>query len=115
MTEGQGFEARCEQRDGVVIVIARGELDLESAGELTAVLGAPGAQAPTVILDLRDVTFIDSSGLSVLVGQHQRARAEQFRFVVAVGGARAVARVIELSGLREMLAIVEDPAAVLTA
>ena len=38
MTEGQGFEARCEQRDGVVIVIARGELDLESAGELTAVL-----------------------------------------------------------------------------
>jgi anti-anti-sigma factor len=113
MGEDSSFEARCEARDGGAVVVARGELDLRSAEELRELLHQPEAHAPTVILDLRGVTFIDSSGLSVIVGENRRAITEQFRFAVAVGGARAVQRLFELSGLVGTLAIVDDPESVL--
>jgi anti-anti-sigma factor len=109
MAEGPAFQARCERRDGAVVIVVSGELDLGSAEQLRALLNAPDAQAQTVILDLRAVTFIDSSGLGVIVGHNRRAAEKQFRFAVAVGGARTVGRVLDLSGLRATLAIVEDP------
>jgi anti-anti-sigma factor len=109
MAEGSGFQARCEPRNGAVVVVVRGELDLGSADQLRAVLHGPEAESPTVILDLRAVTFIDSSGLGVIVGNNRRATAERFRFAVAVGGARMVERVLDLSGLRDTLTIVGDP------
>ena len=58
-------------------------------------------------LDLREVTFMDSSGLGVIVGQHKRAREEGFRFAVAVAGAAEVERILELSGLVAVLDIVD--------
>ncbi len=77
MAEDRAFDARCERRDGAVVVVARGELDLASADDLRTVLRGPEAQAETVVLDLRGVTFIDSSGLSVIVGHNRRAEAER--------------------------------------
>ena len=95
------------------MIAVTGELDLDTAEKLRALLRAPQAQAATVVLDLRDVTFIDSSGLSVVVGHLHRSRADGFRFAVAVGGAPAVERLLDLTGLRATLSIVEDPDAVL--
>jgi anti-anti-sigma factor len=109
MAEGPAFEARCERRNDAVVIVVSGELDLGSADKLRAVLHGPDAQARTVILDLRGVTFIDSSGLGVIVGHNRRATEEEFRFAVAVGGAKTVGRVLDLSGLRATLAIIEDP------
>jgi hypothetical protein len=45
----------------------------------------------------------------VIVSEHQRAKAEQFRFAVAAGGARQVQRLFELCGLTGTIPIVEDP------
>lgn len=109
MSDGSPFDAWCERREDAVVVVVTGELDLDSAEKLRELLRSPDAQAPTVVLDLRGLTFIDSSGLSVIVGEYHRARSEQFRFAVAVGGAPAVERLFELTGLRDTLAIVEDP------
>ncbi len=103
------FEARCERRDGAAVVVARGELDLASADDLRAALARPEAAASTVILDLRGITFIDSSGLSVVVAEHQRSRADGFRFAVAVGGAGEVMRLFELAGLVSTLTLIDDP------
>lgn len=64
-----------------------------------------------VILDLRKLSFIDSSGLSVIVANQRRADEQDFRFAVAVGTGTAVERLFELSGLRGTIALVEDPAA----
>jgi anti-sigma B factor antagonist len=115
MGDDSGFDARCEKRDGAVVVVARGELDLASADALRSVLRGSDAQAPIVVLDLRAVTFIDSSGLSVIVGHSRRADTYGFRFGIAVGGARTVSRVFDLSGLTETLPIIEDPEAMLAA
>ncbi len=112
MSEAPEFEARVEQREGYVVVVVRGELDLDSAPPLRAVLASPEAQAPTVILDLRAVSFVDSSGLSVIVGEHQRAKAEAYRFAVSIAGARQVERLFELCGLRGTVATVDNPDAV---
>jgi anti-anti-sigma factor len=113
MSGDPAFEVQCERRDAAAIVTVAGELDLDSAEQLREVLRSPEAQAPTVILDLREVTFIDSSGLSVVVREHQRASAADCRFAVAVGGAPAVQRLFDLSGLAGPIMLVPDPDAVL--
>ena len=92
-------------------LILSGEVDLSvapslrDAGTQMARLVTPG----TLEIDLGDVTFIDSSGLSVIISHNRRAATERFRFAVAVGGARAVERVIDLTGLRTTLTLIDEP------
>ena len=45
----------------------------------------------------------------MIVGQHKRAQEAREQFAVAVGGAAAVQRILELSGLVKVLDIVDDP------
>jgi len=97
-----------------VVVVAEGELDLGSVELLRDALRGPDGRGDTVVLDLRKLTFIDSSGLSLVVGEHQRARAESFDFAVAVGGAREVQRLFDLAGLQETVRLVEHPDSVFT-
>jgi len=88
MNEEQPFSVRCEQRDGAAVVVVTGEVDMSTSPMLREGLRSPEAQAETVVLDLRAVTFMDSSGLGAIVGQHKRAREHGFRFAVAVGARR---------------------------
>lgn len=92
-----------------MVVIAAGEIDLATSPQLRDALLAPEASSARVVLDLREVTFIDSSGLGVIVGQQKRAQEHDQRFAVAVGGAAAVQRILELSGLAKVLDVVDDP------
>jgi anti-anti-sigma factor len=108
------FNVRCEPRAGAVVVVAVGEIDLASSPQLREALVAPDAQASTVVLDLRGVTFIDSSGLGVIVGQQKRSREDGHSFAIAVDGASPVQRILDLSGLINILDVVADPAERLT-
>ena len=103
------FDVRHESHDGAVVVAARGEIDIVTSPELRAALLDERAHAPLVVLDLREVTFIDSSGLGVIVGQQKRAQEREERLAVAVGESLAVQRILELSGLVKVLDIVDDP------
>jgi anti-sigma B factor antagonist len=103
------FKVHYESREGGVVVIAGGEIDLASSPELRKALLDPQASAQTVVLDLREVTFIDSSGLGVIVGQQKRARETGKDFAVAIAGASAVERILELSGLVKVLDLVGEP------
>jgi anti-anti-sigma factor len=103
------FKVHYEPRDGGVVVIASGEIDLATSPELRQALLDPQAQAKTVVLDLRAVTFIDSSGLGVIVGQQKRARETGDGFAVVIAGASAVERILVLSGLVKVLDIIGDP------
>ena len=115
MADERPFSVRCEQRDGGVIVAATGEIDMSTTPALREQLRSPDAQAPVVVLDLREVTFMDSSGLGAIVGQHKRAREHGFRFAVAVGGATGVERILVLSQLIGVLEVVQTPDDVLPA
>ncbi len=92
-----------------MVVALWGELDLATVEQVRTVLNSRDQRSDTVVLDLRGLTFIDSSGLSLCVSEQQRAGAADYRFVVAVGGAPAVRRMFELAGLQETLELIDDP------
>ena len=72
-------------------VIVEGEIDLESAPRLRDQITAALDQSiDEVVVDLRDVRFIDSTGLGVLVNARQRARTLGIRLemVLPEGQAR---------------------------
>jgi anti-sigma B factor antagonist len=83
-----GVEFRIEEdhpRDGVTVFALYGEADLHVAGELRDRLSAAiDAGASSVVLDLSEVSFVDSMTLGVLVGSAKRVRANggQLRIVV---------------------------------
>lgn len=84
-----------------LVVTVRGEVDLATAPELESCVQRAFAIAPeSVLLDLNGLTFIDSSGLRVLVALSNEARARD-----ATLGLRNVPRhaerVLELTGLSE--------------
>ena len=80
-----------------VVVAAVGELDLQSAGVLErAVAGVRADGHDRVVVDLRQVGFIDSTGLRVLIGLHKTAQREG-RAISLVPGPRAVQRIFELT------------------
>ena len=103
------FEVRLDRRDGAAVVSPAGRSTSPPRPELRSALHEPQARAETVVLDLREVTFMDSSGLGVIVGQHKRAREDGFRFKVAVERGTEVERILELSGLVSVLELTDAP------
>lgn len=89
-------------------VVVRGELDAETgprADELLRRLEATGPQ--TLVLDLREVTFFDSTGLQIVLDAEVRARAAGRRLVVVPGDGEP-RRVLELADVTDRLDL-EDP------
>jgi anti-sigma B factor antagonist len=98
-------------RDGSVAVVApTGELDLSGAAVLEAELerlaGEPWLGA--VVLDLRGLAFMDSSGLRLVVLTDMRAREAGRRFALVRGG-ETVHRVFEITRMSDRLDFVADP------
>jgi anti-sigma B factor antagonist len=89
-----------------------GELDIAGAARVEQELERIERDAPdTLVLDLRELAFMDSTGLRVIVAADDRAR-EQERRLVIVRGSDTVQRIIEMTRLDERLEIVDDIAAV---
>lgn len=66
-----------------VTLAPRGELDLATAPALEREMEAlPWPQLAELVVDLADLSFIDSTGLSVLIRASQRAAAAGLRFSV---------------------------------
>ena len=88
-----------------------GELDLGGIDEFERLLAAgEGPEGGTVVLDLRELTFIDSSGLRALIMADQRVRADGGRFIV-VRGQQRVNEVLEMTGVAQRMELVDEPPA----
>ncbi len=99
-----------QRQDGGTSFALSGELDLSTLDHLETVLdGSLDGKPGLVVVDLRDLTFLDSSGLRVLLGLHAGQREKGGR-VVLVRGPRRVHRVFELTRADQELEIVSDPA-----
>jgi anti-sigma B factor antagonist len=89
---------RIETDGGEVSLGLEGELDLASVGELERQLELALATNPQrVVLDLRRLSFIDSSGLRAIIHADTHAREQGAQLVLRPGGA-AIQRVFELTG-----------------
>jgi anti-anti-sigma factor len=95
-------------RSGDTQVVALcGELDLANAGTAEAALEAALDNGGTpVVVDMRELEFIDSTGIALLVAILARNEGEErIRFVPSTSP--AVARVLELTGLAERLPLAD--------
>ena len=110
-TPPEEFSIAASDRDGRAHLTLRGELDLAAAPELEQLVNERLDAGEEVVVDLRGLEFMDSSGIRVLVAAHARAgRAGARVFVVRPATGSAVAKIIEVSGLDGELNIVDDPA-----
>ena|SRR5688572_4466 len=106
------LELHTEQTDDRTCLILRGELDISSAPTLEEALARAEESTPSVlVLDLRELEFMDSTGLRTVVSADQRAR-EQGRRLCIVRGPEPVDRIFTVTRLDERLELVDDPAAV---
>jgi anti-sigma B factor antagonist len=94
----------------VAVITATGELDLSGAAVLEDELERLAAEPEvgTVLLDLRGLEFMDSSGLRLVVQADMRAREAGRRFVL-VKGTETVHRVFEITRMSERLDFVLSP------
>jgi anti-sigma B factor antagonist len=97
-----------EQPYGLLASVS-GEIDLSTVGALEEELRGEWESPPTtLVVDLREVTFLDSSGLRLILTLNKE-QSDAGRRLVVVEGGRRVARVFELTGAAEELETVADP------
>ena len=103
------LDVTTESQEGQTRVILSGELDIASTDELERELEALEVDSPgTLILDLRKVEFIDSTGLRAVIAADERARSAGRRLVV-IRGSSAVERLFSVTQLDRRLEIIDDP------
>lgn len=104
------FEATAAQlEDGIRVIAVRGELDLSTAPELEEALEEAVADGTaSVLVDLAECEFIDSTGIALIVKAWQRldrdAGGGEGRVVVCGPNAQ-VRRVLEITGLELSISI----------
>jgi anti-sigma B factor antagonist len=93
------FEAEAHELDGVAVVAVRGEVDLVTSPQLAAVVEEAildhGAPRP-LLVDLDECTFMDSTGLAILLRAQDRLGDDPGLAIVCLEGGPP-ARLLELA------------------
>jgi anti-sigma B factor antagonist len=87
-------------------VRVRGELDLATCPELEAVLAAESATGGTLVLDLSELEFIDSTGIGLLFAAWRESQRDGFELRLT-RGSDLVMRALQICGLRDELPFAE--------
>jgi anti-anti-sigma factor len=97
---------------GVLEVLLRGEIDYTNAGPVTdEVRQAVDRDRPVAVeVDLREVTFLDSSGIGVLISAMKAARAAGADYRVLGPNPKVLAQ-LEITGLTELFKVDAQPSA----
>jgi stage II sporulation protein AA (anti-sigma F factor antagonist) len=116
MSDLEPFAVDVQRRDHLTIVQPRGELDMATVETLRSALDVAIADTlraaldgfetgARLVLDLRRLSFIDSSGLHLLVALDERARRDGF-LLTLIAPAAPIDRAIQLCGLDQTLPFV---------
>jgi anti-anti-sigma factor len=101
-----------ERGAGTVIALT-GELDLASSPALEEAFERVFASDPSVVvIDLRQLEFMDSTGLSIIVKAHQTVEDRDLKLYV-VNGPAQVERLLNLTGVAERVSLIDAPEDVL--
>ncbi len=99
------------KRRRTALIELRGELDMATVPQVAEALDELDPEADGVrhvVLDLREVTFMDSAGLHELIARNERARSGRHNLAV-VRGPGAVERLLTVTGIDARLVLVDDP------
>jgi anti-anti-sigma factor len=106
----QGLEATARRRGATAVVRPRGQLDGAAEAALRAAYAQAAASDPAqVLLDFGAVTYINSTGIALIVGLLARARDEGRR-LLARGLSEHYREIFEVTRLADFLPIVPDEA-----
>jgi anti-sigma B factor antagonist len=88
------------------VVVVRGEIDVATSPQLRNELNALVERgAHDITLEFAGVSFVDSSGLGVLVGTYKRLREDGVGSIRIVGAQPSVRKVFEITGLEAALLV----------
>jgi anti-anti-sigma factor len=98
------FAVEVRGESATPVVVVRGEIDVATSPELRNQLNALISRgAKEITLEFSDVSFVDSSGLGVLVGTYKRLREDESGSIRIVGAQSSVRKVFEITGLQAAL------------
>ncbi len=95
------FGVTSHRESGCLVVVPTGELDIATVDAVRAELGNREA-GEDLVVDLRQVEFLDTSGIQVVIEAWRAAREADFALRV-IRAAPSVHRVFEIAGLEEVL------------
>jgi anti-sigma B factor antagonist len=104
--DGLQFTVDVRYFGALAVIAPRGEVDLATVDAVRDALRAEEGRR-RVVLDLRHVEFMDSSGLGLVVEEMRRAELDGFDFSV-VSGPDRVQRLFGMVGLAERLVLLDD-------
>ena len=105
----RSFHVQLQPQADSALFAVSGELDISTAPELEQALEQISLdQCKLVVVDLRDLEFMDSTGLSTLVRAHQRL-SERGCELTLVKGPPQVQRLLDLTGVAERLRLGSEP------
>lgn len=99
---GPGIEVS-RPRAGVAHVVLSGEFDLSTSRQLVYTFKSVLPTCARLVVDLSDVEFLDSITIHTLVDAAKAAEAAGVAFAVVIAEASIVERVLEVTGLMEIL------------
>ena len=106
-TESPAFGVRARSVERAHVVAPCGELDLFTVAELREVLAERPDTCERVVLDLRGLTFFDTSGMRLVVETLQELRAAGIRFAI-VRGSPEVQRLFAIARMEDRLPFFDD-------
>ncbi len=102
------FRIEEDRRDGTVVLRLHGELDLASADAVSLRLDTLAASGDAVVLDVDRLSFMDSSGLRVVLQAAETSRTSGWNFSVTAGSEQ-VRNLFASAGVTDRLPIVPAP------
>jgi anti-anti-sigma factor len=103
------FSFTTDRHGDTALVQLAGELDVAQAPVLTEELDRLlDSTLETMVIDLRGLTFIDSSGLRVAVRMDRACRDSGVQLLI-VRGCEAVHNVLCMTGMDKILPLVDEP------
>lgn len=87
---------------GVRVMALAGEIDHHTGGQLSRALDVAGAERPRIVIDMRQVTCMDSTGINILIAAYQ-AVTEVGGWLRLAGPIDSVLRVLQLVGVDDIV------------
>jgi anti-sigma B factor antagonist len=100
------FDVEIDRREHCVVVRPVGELDLAAVHAVEEALGPLENEFSEVVIDLRAVEFLDSTGLRVILAADARSRSDGFNLRI-IKGSHQVRRLLSLTGMDTHLQLID--------